>query len=551
MLGARHLNLPRIKQVFMNNRAGLKSFTKKQAVVHKQELSKNKRNKNNRVFQIKVGKIGSSRKDISLSLKNIHSNEFEHVQGIADTGASSNVSSLKLMRNYSIKEEEPRYIKQVELLDGKVLPIKKVITARAKLSQGETQFNLGLQRFFCIDVPTWSDYIIAKKTLDYFDITLDLTKTDRSKAKKYEIGKEDSQLLGPTTSIQAKDNFKVLFIQNGDVRSLLSQHSQINIQDFLFIIFNSSTSEWIQNFNILYSNGFRLADSIIDAFHVSSFKQQELGIFLHPDCSCFIFVKRSTKVPGLIHQSNTDVHFIDPTFYNYISIILQKMIPLADVKIISLSKITSASQPKSKPISLSKSNLISLSNSNSTFLSNSNSISLSNSNSVSLFNPKPISLSSSNSISLSNSKSIPHSNSNLISKSNSSLISKSNSLSNETTQRELVGVIKPIPIEDVDSEHFKQLDDDPSPSEVTPLVIQNLVDNIPEEFNEVGIGEGAIEGEVENNILTQMIQEKLDESIFNAEKKYDLKAILLKGIPAFGVKHSNARMGNLTPIDVE
>eukprot|EP00924_Labyrinthula_sp_SR-Ha-C_P000450 snap_masked-scaffold_124-processed-gene-0.8-mRNA-1 protein AED:1.00 eAED:1.00 QI:0/0/0/0/1/1/2/0/77 len=66
------------------------------------------------------------------------------VQGIADTGASRNVSSLKLMRNYSIKEEDPRYIKEVELFDGKVLPIKKVSTARAKFSQGETKFNLGL-----------------------------------------------------------------------------------------------------------------------------------------------------------------------------------------------------------------------------------------------------------------------------------------------------------------------------------------------------------------------------------------------------------------------
>eukprot|EP00924_Labyrinthula_sp_SR-Ha-C_P014682 augustus_masked-scaffold_74-processed-gene-0.15-mRNA-1 protein AED:1.00 eAED:1.00 QI:0/0/0/0/1/1/2/0/550 len=217
MLGAKHLNLPRIKQAFMNNRSGLKSFTKKQVVVHKQEPSKNRRNKNNRVFSIKVGKIGASRQDISLSLKNIHSNNFESVQGIVDTGASRN---------------------------------------------------------------------------------------------------------------------------SGDVL-------------------------------------------------------------------------------------------------------------------------------------------------------------------------------------------------------------------NKNTHQELVAAINPIPIEDVDSGHFDRLDDDPSPSEVTPLVIQNLVDNIPEEFNEVGIGEGAIEEEVENNILIQMIQEKLNESIFNAEQKQDLKAILLNGIPALGIKQSNARISSLTPIDVD
>eukprot|EP00924_Labyrinthula_sp_SR-Ha-C_P013268 snap_masked-scaffold_45-processed-gene-0.55-mRNA-1 protein AED:1.00 eAED:1.00 QI:0/0/0/0/1/1/2/0/92 len=58
-------------------------------LVNKQEPSKNKRNKNNKDFQIKVGKVGSLRQDISLSLKNIHSNDFEHVQGSEDTGASA------------------------------------------------------------------------------------------------------------------------------------------------------------------------------------------------------------------------------------------------------------------------------------------------------------------------------------------------------------------------------------------------------------------------------------------------------------------------------
>eukprot|EP00924_Labyrinthula_sp_SR-Ha-C_P003707 snap_masked-scaffold_3-processed-gene-2.13-mRNA-1 protein AED:1.00 eAED:1.00 QI:0/0/0/0/1/1/2/0/547 len=184
MLGAKHLNLPRIKQAFMNNRAGLKTHPKKPTGEPKQEYVKQRKNKHERANRIKLGKIGSSGQDIGLSLLNIHSKEFEQVQGIADTGASRNVASLKLMQNYSINEEDPKYIKEVELLDGKMLPIRKVITAKAKLFQGDTQFNLGTHRFFCVDIPTWTDYIIGKKTLDYFNIKLDLSKADRPKEKK-------------------------------------------------------------------------------------------------------------------------------------------------------------------------------------------------------------------------------------------------------------------------------------------------------------------------------------------------------------------------------
>eukprot|EP00924_Labyrinthula_sp_SR-Ha-C_P011185 snap_masked-scaffold_81-processed-gene-0.33-mRNA-1 protein AED:1.00 eAED:1.00 QI:0/-1/0/0/-1/1/1/0/88 len=87
------------------------------------------------------------------------------------------------MKEYSIKEEEPRYIKEVEMLDGKVIPIKTIISAKAKLSQGETNFTLGLQKFFCVDMESWTDNIIGKKTLDYFNIKFNLRNVDRSKEK--------------------------------------------------------------------------------------------------------------------------------------------------------------------------------------------------------------------------------------------------------------------------------------------------------------------------------------------------------------------------------
>eukprot|EP00924_Labyrinthula_sp_SR-Ha-C_P003703 snap_masked-scaffold_3-processed-gene-2.12-mRNA-1 protein AED:0.66 eAED:0.67 QI:0/-1/0/1/-1/1/1/0/276 len=131
------------------------------------------------------------------------------------------------------------------------------------------------------------------------------------------------------------------------------------------------------------------------------------------------------------------------------------------------------------------------------------------------------------------------------------LLAKSRFHNRTRAQDEVVGAIEPIPIEEVSSEHFKQLENDSSPSEVTPLIIQNLVDNIPEEFNEVGIGEGAIEEEIEKDILLEMINNKINESIFNATQKQSLKSILLGGVPVLGRKQSNERMSSLTPIDVD
>eukprot|EP00924_Labyrinthula_sp_SR-Ha-C_P011180 snap_masked-scaffold_81-processed-gene-0.32-mRNA-1 protein AED:1.00 eAED:1.00 QI:0/0/0/0/1/1/3/0/505 len=114
-----------------------------------------------------------------------------------------------------------------------------------------------------------------------------------------------------------------------------------------------------------------------------------------------------------------------------------------------------------------------------------------------------------------------------------------------------VAVIDPIPLEEVDTSHFDKLDLEPSPSQVTLLLIHNMVDNIPEEFNEVGIGEGAIGKSEEKSILQEMIKAKLEDSIFNLEQRLVWESVLVSGLSAWGIKQSNARMSSFTPIDVD
>eukprot|EP00924_Labyrinthula_sp_SR-Ha-C_P015795 snap_masked-scaffold_4-processed-gene-9.13-mRNA-1 protein AED:1.00 eAED:1.00 QI:0/0/0/0/1/1/2/0/144 len=54
------------------------------------------------------------------------------------------------------------------------------------------------------------------------------------------------------------------------------------------------------------------------------------------------------------------------------------------------------------------------------------------------------------------------------------------------------------PIEELGMAHFEELDNNPEKSEVTPVLLSNVQQNMLDEFNEIGIGEGNIQKDKED-----------------------------------------------------
>eukprot|EP00924_Labyrinthula_sp_SR-Ha-C_P008521 augustus_masked-scaffold_32-processed-gene-2.49-mRNA-1 protein AED:1.00 eAED:1.00 QI:0/0/0/0/1/1/4/0/651 len=111
--------------------------------------------------------------------------------------------------------------------------------------------------------------------------------------------------------------------------------------------------------------------------------------------------------------------------------------------------------------------------------------------------------------------------------------------------------IKAIPIEEVSSGHFKELEVLKEPEKILPIAITNVANNIPEGLNELGIGEGNIFASEEKMLLDEMIKGKLDNSIFSDLEKTKMNATIRKYPTSWGLKQSNARMSLLNPIHVE
>eukprot|EP00924_Labyrinthula_sp_SR-Ha-C_P006525 augustus_masked-scaffold_38-processed-gene-0.45-mRNA-1 protein AED:1.00 eAED:1.00 QI:0/0/0/0/1/1/2/0/647 len=106
-------------------------------------------------------------------------------------------------------------------------------------------------------------------------------------------------------------------------------------------------------------------------------------------------------------------------------------------------------------------------------------------------------------------------------------------------------------VSNLETAHFEKLDRDPDNSEVTPVLLANVQENMPEEFNEIGIGEGNIQIAEEDKEINNMINVKLSESTFNLQQQNFLKDLFTKYRAGWGLRQSNAQMSNLTPIEVE
>eukprot|EP00924_Labyrinthula_sp_SR-Ha-C_P009660 snap_masked-scaffold_22-processed-gene-2.40-mRNA-1 protein AED:0.48 eAED:0.48 QI:0/-1/0/1/-1/1/1/0/1851 len=111
-----------------------------------------------------------------------------------------------------------------------------------------------------------------------------------------------------------------------------------------------------------------------------------------------------------------------------------------------------------------------------------------------------------------------------------------------------VNELKGIPLEEVTDEHFIDVSNASKP--VPPILISNMVDNIPEEFNEVGIGEGNISKTDEKVLLFNTIKIKIEESTLTKESQINLSKLLQNNLSSLGLKQSNAQMSLMTPIEV-
>eukprot|EP00924_Labyrinthula_sp_SR-Ha-C_P014671 snap_masked-scaffold_74-processed-gene-0.35-mRNA-1 protein AED:1.00 eAED:1.00 QI:0/-1/0/0/-1/1/1/0/202 len=113
-----------------------------------------------------------------------------------------------------------------------------------------------------------------------------------------------------------------------------------------------------------------------------------------------------------------------------------------------------------------------------------------------------------------------------------------------------VANLKVIPFEEVEDEHFAKLEKDEAPHKALPILISNMVDNIPEEFNEIGIGEGNVGGKEEEELLSKTISEKTQESELSEKGRMKLHLLLAEHTGSLGLKQSNAQMSLMTPIEV-
>eukprot|EP00924_Labyrinthula_sp_SR-Ha-C_P011403 augustus_masked-scaffold_36-processed-gene-2.23-mRNA-1 protein AED:1.00 eAED:1.00 QI:0/0/0/0/1/1/3/0/1035 len=114
-----------------------------------------------------------------------------------------------------------------------------------------------------------------------------------------------------------------------------------------------------------------------------------------------------------------------------------------------------------------------------------------------------------------------------------------------------VANLKVLPFEEVEDEHFAKLEKNDAPHKVLPILISNMVNNIPEEFNEIGIGEGNIGGDEEKELLTRTIAKKTQESKLSEKGKKELQLLLAEHTASLGLKQSNAQMSLMTPIEVK
>eukprot|EP00924_Labyrinthula_sp_SR-Ha-C_P003705 snap_masked-scaffold_3-processed-gene-2.40-mRNA-1 protein AED:1.00 eAED:1.00 QI:0/-1/0/0/-1/1/1/0/569 len=189
MMCGKNISIKELKSILLKRWFVLEEGENKEGEKIERRMNKNKKDKRPQrnkqapmiAYRINVRRVGNDARNITLLAFDINKKEYVQVPGLADTGADRNVSSLKAMERYKIKEEDPLFVKEVEFPDKSVKKVAKVITAKIKLTQGDDELDLGVQRFFCINSENWDELIIGEKTLKRFNVGLNLKDATRRK----------------------------------------------------------------------------------------------------------------------------------------------------------------------------------------------------------------------------------------------------------------------------------------------------------------------------------------------------------------------------------
>eukprot|EP00924_Labyrinthula_sp_SR-Ha-C_P001009 augustus_masked-scaffold_7-processed-gene-10.1-mRNA-1 protein AED:1.00 eAED:1.00 QI:0/0/0/0/1/1/3/0/300 len=104
--------------------------------------------------------------------------------------------------------------------------------------------------------------------------------------------------------------------------------------------------------------------------------------------------------------------------------------------------------------------------------------------------------------------------------------------------------------EDLDSQHFENFEKLPPDHQNPPVLVSDLIDNVPDESNETGIGEGNIDLKEKQDTINAMIKEKFSQAILSDVQKSELEEIMLRNLSSWGIRQSIVRMSEMHPIEV-
>eukprot|EP00924_Labyrinthula_sp_SR-Ha-C_P015563 augustus_masked-scaffold_4-processed-gene-3.53-mRNA-1 protein AED:1.00 eAED:1.00 QI:0/0/0/0/1/1/2/0/621 len=113
-----------------------------------------------------------------------------------------------------------------------------------------------------------------------------------------------------------------------------------------------------------------------------------------------------------------------------------------------------------------------------------------------------------------------------------------------------LGKVEYIKAESVTSSHFKRIGPDIDSSEVTPILLSNMLENVPDTFEEVEIGKENIKEDEEEVLIKEMTKKKLCQAVVSDKEADVLEKLILQNREAWGLKQTNAQMSSLTPIEV-
>eukprot|EP00924_Labyrinthula_sp_SR-Ha-C_P008158 snap_masked-scaffold_11-processed-gene-4.27-mRNA-1 protein AED:1.00 eAED:1.00 QI:0/0/0/0/1/1/2/0/200 len=82
--------------------------------------------------------------------------------------------------------------------------------------------------------------------------------------------------------------------------------------------------------------------------------------------------------------------------------------------------------------------------------------------------------------------------------------------------------------EDLDSQHFENFEKLPPDHQNPPVLVSDLIDNVPDEFNEAGIGKRNIGLKEEQDTINAMIKEKCSQAIFSDVQNSEPEKFMLR-----------------------